>query len=59
MMKHSLSLNQCIHCRGKFGLIRYPSPLFRGAFCSKACHDGFILKRQQEIERYKRWMGYT
>jgi hypothetical protein len=57
-MKQSPSLNQCSHCHGKFGLIRYPQRFFRGAFCSQVCRDSFILKRQQEIESYQRWIGH-
>jgi|KBSMisStaDraftv2_1062788.scaffolds.fasta_scaffold1055216_2 hypothetical protein len=57
-MKQSRSLNQCTHCHGKFGLVRYPDRFFRGTFCSQACRYRFIFKRQQEIEHYRRWIGH-
>ena len=40
----------------KFGLIRQRWLSF--VFCSKACKDEFLSKRNYQVENTKRWLGF-
>jgi len=46
----------CATCGGKFGLLRHR--WFGYAFCKRKCKSDFLAKRQREIERVRRWLGY-
>jgi hypothetical protein len=48
-------MERCHACNRQFGLIRHRWWGYH--FCTKKCLNDFLVKRTQQIERLKEWLG--
>jgi hypothetical protein len=48
-------MERCQTCNRQFGLVRHRWWGYQ--FCTKKCLNDFLVKRTQEIERLKGWLG--
>ena len=48
-------MERCHACNREFGLIRHRWWDYH--FCTKTCLNGFLVKRTQQLERMKEWLG--
>jgi hypothetical protein len=48
-------MERCQTCNRQFGLVRHRWWGYQ--FCTKKCLNDFLVKRIQEIERLKGWLG--
>jgi hypothetical protein len=48
-------MERCHACNRQFGLIRHRWWGYH--FCTKTCLNDFLVKRTQQLERMKEWLG--
>jgi hypothetical protein len=48
-------MERCHACNREFGLIRHRWWGYH--FCTKTCLNDFLVKRTQQLERMKEWLG--